>query len=97
MGFHDPNLGKVGVLPPPEFARAASRRHSLRILPSRHRSTPANAGFGSTTGDCVTIYDRTFSALSGAPPVALLQATLLPAEFTRLGVTVRRKRGYATP
>lgn len=50
-----------------------------------------------TTGDCVAIYDRAFSALSGTPPVALLQATLLPAELTRLGITVRRKRGYATP
>jgi hypothetical protein len=50
-----------------------------------------------TTGDCVAIYDRAFSALSGAPPVALLQATLLPAKLTRLGITVRRKRGYGTP
>lgn len=33
-----------------------------------------------TTGDCVAVYDRAFSALSGTPPVALLQATLLPAE-----------------
>ena len=50
-----------------------------------------------TTGDCVAVYDRAFSALSGTPPVALLQATLLPAELTRLGITVRRKRGYAAP
>lgn len=50
-----------------------------------------------TNGDCVAIYDRAFSALSGTPPVALLQATLLPAELTRLGITVRRKRGYGTP
>lgn len=50
-----------------------------------------------TTGDCVAIYDRAFSALSGTPPVALLQATLLPAELTRLDITVRRKRGYAAP
>ena len=50
-----------------------------------------------TTGDCIAIYDRAFSVLSGAPPVALLQATLLPAELTRLEITVRRKRGYATP
>jgi hypothetical protein len=50
-----------------------------------------------TTGDCVAIYHRAFSTLSGTPPVALVQATLLPAELTRLGVTVRRKRGYVTP
>jgi hypothetical protein len=47
-----------------------------------------------TTGDCVAIYDRAFPALSGTPPVALIQATLLPTELTRLGITVRRKRGY---
>lgn len=47
-----------------------------------------------TTGDCMAIYDRAFPALSGTPPVALIQATLLPAELTRLGITVRRKRGY---
>jgi hypothetical protein len=50
-----------------------------------------------TTGDCVAIYDRAFSTLSGTLPVALLQATLLPAELTRLGITVRRKRGHETP
>lgn len=50
-----------------------------------------------TTGDCVAIYDRAFPALSSTPPVALLQATLLAAELTRLGITVRRTRGYATP
>lgn len=50
-----------------------------------------------TTGDCVAIYDRAFSALSGTPPLALLQATQLPAELTRLGITLRLKRGYAAP
>jgi len=50
-----------------------------------------------TTGDCVAIYDRAFSTLWGTPPAALLSATLLPAELTRLRITVRRKRGYATP
>lgn len=48
-----------------------------------------------TTGDCVAIYDRAFPALSGTPPVALVRAALLPAELARLGITVRRKRGYA--
>ncbi|MFM0077141.1 RES family NAD+ phosphorylase [Paraburkholderia sediminicola] len=50
-----------------------------------------------TTGDCVAIYDRAFAALSGTPPVALVQAALLPAELIRLGITVRRERGYVTP
>jgi hypothetical protein len=50
-----------------------------------------------TTGDCMAIYDRAFPALLGTLPVALLQATLLPAELTRLDITVRRRRGYATP
>ncbi|WP_181184217.1 RES family NAD+ phosphorylase [Prosthecodimorpha hirschii] len=48
-----------------------------------------------TTGACVAIYDRAFSALSGTLPIALSQAALLPAELTRLGITLRRKRGYA--
>ncbi len=50
-----------------------------------------------TTGGCVAIYDRAFSALSGTPPIALLRSVLLPAELTRLGVTVRRARGFAIP
>ena len=48
-----------------------------------------------TTGACVAIYDRAFSALSGTLPIGLLQAALLPAELTRLGITLRRQRGYA--
>jgi hypothetical protein len=50
-----------------------------------------------TTGGCLAIYDRAFSALSGTPPIGLLQSALLPAELTRLDITVRRKRGFATP
>lgn len=49
-----------------------------------------------TTGACVAIYDRAFSALSGTVPIGLLQAALLPAEITRLGITLRRQRGYAS-
>ncbi len=49
-----------------------------------------------TTGACVAIYDRAFSALSGTVPIGLLQAALLPAEITRLGITLRRQRGYTT-
>lgn len=48
-----------------------------------------------TTGACVAIYDRAFSALSGTIPIGLLQAALLPAEITRLGITLRHQRGYA--
>jgi len=48
-----------------------------------------------TAGTCVAVYDRAFSALSGTVPIGLLQAALLPAEITRLGITLRRKRGYA--
>jgi hypothetical protein len=47
-----------------------------------------------TTGACAAIYDRAFSALSATVPIGLMQAALLPAEITRLGITLRRKRGY---
>lgn len=48
-----------------------------------------------TTGACVAIYDRALSALSATVPIGLMQAALLPAEIARLGITLRRKRGYA--
>lgn len=48
-----------------------------------------------TSGACVAIYDRAFSALSATVPIGLLQTALLPAEITRLGITLRRQRGYA--
>jgi hypothetical protein len=48
-----------------------------------------------TTGACVAVYDRAFSALSGTVPIGLLHAALLPPEITRLGIMLRRKRGYA--
>jgi len=50
-----------------------------------------------TTGGCVAIYNRAFSSLSGTIPAALLQSTLLPAELTRLGISVRRERGLRSP
>lgn len=50
-----------------------------------------------TSGGCVAIYDRALITLSATPPIALIQSALLPAELTRLGITVRRKRGYAAP
>lgn len=48
-----------------------------------------------TSGACVAIYDRAFSALSATVPIGLLQTALLTAEITRLGITLRRQRGYA--
>lgn len=48
-----------------------------------------------TAGGCAAIYDRAFSTLSSTPPIALVQSALLPAELTRLGITVRCKRGFA--
>lgn len=48
-----------------------------------------------TTSACVAVYDRAFSALSATVPISLMQATLMPAEITRLGITLRRQRGYA--
>ncbi|MGO8279575.1 hypothetical protein ACC761_39545, partial [Rhizobium ruizarguesonis] len=47
-------------------------------------------------GACVAIYDRAFSALSVTIPIGLLQAALLPAEITRLSITLLRQRGYAS-
>lgn len=49
-----------------------------------------------TTGGCVAIYDRAFSGLSGTSPVRLIQSELLPAELKRLGIALRRKRGFAS-
>ena len=48
-----------------------------------------------TTGACVAIYERAFSTLSATVPIGLMQAALLPAEITRLDITLRRRRGYA--
>ena len=48
-----------------------------------------------TSGACVAIYERALPSLSAKPSIALMQSALLPAELTRLGVTVRRKRGFA--
>ncbi len=50
-----------------------------------------------TTGGCVAVYDRAFSALSATVPIGLLQSVSLPTELARLEITVRRRRGYAMP
>jgi len=47
-----------------------------------------------TTGACVAVYDRAFSVLSGTLPIDLLQSALLAPELKRLGITVRRGRGF---
>lgn len=50
-----------------------------------------------TSGQCVAIYDRAFHCLQGTPAVDLIRVADLSAEITRMGITVRRKRGYKTP
>lgn len=49
-----------------------------------------------TAGQCVAVYDRAFPALSGTPPIGLMQSALLPAEITRLKIILRRQRGFAS-
>lgn len=48
-----------------------------------------------SNGACVAIYDRAFPALTGSAPICLSQVESLPAEITRLGITLRRERGLA--
>ena len=48
-----------------------------------------------TAKRCVAVYDRALDALRSEPPIALLQAAQLPVEITRLGIVLRRKRGFA--
>ncbi len=50
-----------------------------------------------TAGRCIALYDRAFPALSGTNPIELIRSALLPDELSRLGITVRRRRGYAPP
>ncbi|HRD45101.1 MAG TPA: RES family NAD+ phosphorylase [Caulobacter sp.] len=47
-----------------------------------------------TSGACIAIYERALPTLSANPPIGLMQAALLPAELTRLAITVRRQRGF---
>jgi hypothetical protein len=84
-----------------DASRARAHTSGQALSEAVHADMPDVDGilFSSrlTTGDCVAIYDRAFPALSGTPPVALIQAALLPGELTRLDITVRRKRGYVRP
>ena len=50
-----------------------------------------------TDGGCAAVYDRAFPELSGTPPIGVLQSALLSDELRRINITVRRKRGFATP
>lgn len=81
--------------------RARAHTSGQILSEAVHREMPDVDGilFNSrlTARDCIAVYDRAFSALSGTPPIALLQAALLPTELTRLGITIRRARGFATP
>lgn len=47
-----------------------------------------------TGGRCIAVYDRALSDFSAPPPIALVQAAQLAVEIKRLGIIVRRKRGY---
>lgn len=84
-----------------DASRARSHASGQALSEAVHADMPDIDGilFNSrlTSGDCMAIYDRTFKALSGSPPVALVQAAMLPTELARLGITVRRKRGYVQP
>jgi len=81
--------------------RARIHRSGQALSEAVHAEMPDVDGilFNSrlTTGGCVAVYDRAFSALSGTVPIGLLQSASLPAELARLEITVRRRRGYATP
>ncbi|MER9291497.1 RES family NAD+ phosphorylase [Mesorhizobium sp. M0510] len=47
-----------------------------------------------TSGRCIAVYERALPALSGQPPIALLQAAELVNELRRLDIVVRRERSY---
>lgn len=50
-----------------------------------------------TGHSCIAIYDRAFASLSGSMPIALIQASELSDEIMRLGIVIRRRRGYRVP
>lgn len=50
-----------------------------------------------TGGACVAVFERALSDLTGRPPIALVQAAQLSIEIKRMGIVLRRKRGYAKP
>ncbi|MEL6324214.1 MAG: RES family NAD+ phosphorylase [Pseudomonadota bacterium] len=48
-----------------------------------------------TDGACVAVFERALPDLTGRPPIALVQAAQLSIEIKRMGIVLRRKRGYA--
>jgi hypothetical protein len=77
--------------------RARAHASGQALAEQVHREMPDVDGilFNSrlTTGVCIAVYDRSFSALSGTPPIGLLHVASLTAELARLEITVRRRRG----
>ena len=47
-----------------------------------------------TTKRCVAIFDRALAELSATKAIPLTRAALLPVELKRLGIILRRKRGF---
>jgi len=82
-----------------DASRARDHLQGQALSEAAHAQIPDLDGilFDSrlTTGGCIAIYDRALSTLSATPPIALVQSALLPAELTRLDITVRRRRGFA--
>ncbi|MGK7755147.1 RES family NAD+ phosphorylase [Roseovarius sp. C03] len=48
-----------------------------------------------TGGACVAVFERALSDLTARPPIALVQAAQLSIEIKKMGIVLRRKRGYA--
>lgn len=48
-----------------------------------------------TGGACVAVFERALPHLTGRPPIALVQAAQLSIEIKKMGIVLRRKRGYA--
>ena len=50
-----------------------------------------------TASPCVAIFDKAFAALTAPIPAALPRVPALTDETSRLGITVRRRRGTGRP
>ena len=78
----------------------AARDHAKgqRFAEALHRDTDVDGMLFSSrlTGAlCAAIFDRAAAKLSATTPVALPMVGALPAELTRLGITVRRRRAMS--
>ena len=97
-----PSFGIVGIddrsMRTADASRARAHTSGQALSEAIYAEMPEVGGilFNSrlTTGACVAVYDRAFSVLSGTLPIDLLQSALLPPELKRLGITVRRRRGF---